>query len=117
MEVSGCLPDLRIVEYPRKRAREFPGAEEGRPVDAIHEIAQIVRVERFQSQKRRLRRFRGRPIDGRSGLARALQRVLAATLIPAMISVPNAIVFLFDARHELITTGIAHQGAGDSHRP
>ena len=63
MECAGRRADNRIVENARIRAGQFPGAEEGRPVDARRQVCNRDIVEDDRPGLRRPRRRMAGPVE------------------------------------------------------
>ena len=95
-------------------AGQLPGAEKRRPVDAAHQLVQVVARERLEAEEGGPGRNGRRPVDPVPGLAGVRDSQLAGLLFAAGVAYADRLVLGADGGQEIIPQGVAHQFAGDA---
>ena len=83
VELTGLGSDHHVIEDRRKLSLQFPGLEEGRPIDVGNEFRKRYRVEAADSQKRRHVDRRRRPV-GRPALRPGVGQRHERRLLPPL---------------------------------
>ena len=109
VELGGFHADHFVFQDARELAGQLPGAEEGRPVDALHQLVQGVLLEHLEAFNLRLRRRVIIPVRLEAVLAGLLDADQRAVHLLLLAAYAQVLVGLFDLRHIVRFLGFRQQ--------